>query len=92
MMLIRAMAPDIVAVDEIGDERDADALFSVVHCGCKVLATVHGGSLEEVRSKPFFARLINGGVFERFILLSGQRAGQLKAVYDGNGSLLFQRK
>ncbi len=91
MLLIRSMAPDIVAVDEIGDERDADALFSVVHCGCRLLATVHGSSLEEVRSKPFFAKLINGGVFDRFVLLSERRMGQLKAVYDGGGSLLYQR-
>ena len=91
MMLIRSMTPDIVAVDEIGDEQDANALFSVVHCGCRLLATVHGGSLEEVRKKPFFGRLADSGIFDRYILLTGRRRpGELQAVYDGTGKVLFQ--
>ena len=45
MMLVRSMAPDIVAVDEIGDYRDSRAIETVFHCGCRLLATVHGSSM-----------------------------------------------
>ena len=33
-MLLRAMAPEVIAVDEIGNERDRDALEAAFHCGC----------------------------------------------------------
>ena len=41
MMLIRSMAPEVVAVDEIGGENDLEALRYVMNCGCRILATVH---------------------------------------------------
>ena len=53
MMLIRAMSPDVVAVDEIGTGEDIRAIESVVNCGCKLLATVHGNSMEDMKQKPF---------------------------------------
>ena len=47
-MLLRAMAPEVIAVDEIGNERDRDALEAAFHCGCKLLATAHGRSLSDI--------------------------------------------
>lgn len=52
MMLIRSMAPEVVAVDEIGGENDLEALRYVMNCGCRILATVHGNSMEDIREKP----------------------------------------
>ena len=52
MMLIRSMSPAVVAVDEIGDYRDIHAIESVIHCGSKLVATVHGDSIEDLRQKP----------------------------------------
>ena len=46
MMLIRSMSPEVVAVDELGDYEDIHAIESVIHCGCKLFATVHGSSVE----------------------------------------------
>ena len=42
MMLIRSMSPEVVAVDELGDYEDIHAIESVIHCGCRLFATVHG--------------------------------------------------
>ena len=44
MMLIRSMSPEVVAVDEIGDYGDIKAIESVLNCGCRLIATVHGSS------------------------------------------------
>ena len=55
-MLLRSMAPDVVAVDELGDREDTTALEQVLKCGCSVLATVHGGSYEELSRKRFYSR------------------------------------
>ena len=53
-MLLRSMAPQILAVDEIATERDVQTLQKAMHCGTKVLATVHGTSFSELEKKPFF--------------------------------------
>lgn len=91
MMLIRSMSPAVVAVDEIGDYRDIHAIESVIHCGCKLVATVHGDSIEDLRQKPLFERLMNERVFQRYILLQGhQRAGEIKAVFDQRGTCLYR--
>ena len=47
LMVIRAMSPDIVAVDEIGGKKDIEAIESVIHCGCIVIGTVHGADVKE---------------------------------------------
>lgn len=89
MMLIRSMAPQVVAVDEIGSREDLEAIRYGKNCGCKLLATVHGCSLEDIRKKPILREFAEEGVFERFIVLeSSGRPGQVKAVFDGGGGLL----
>ena len=36
-MLIRSMAPDVIAVDEIGSKEDVEALFFCAYRGCSIL-------------------------------------------------------
>ena len=63
MMLIRSMGPEVIAVDEIGKAEDVHAIEYAIHCGCRILATVHGASMEELRQKPLFHQLIRRGCF-----------------------------
>ena len=92
MMLIRSMSPEVVAVDEIGTAEDLRALESVLNCGCRILATVHGNSMEDVRQKPLLGDLVERHVFQRYILLSGKEPpGTLQAVFDGRGTRLYQK-
>ena len=69
MMLVRSMAPQVVAVDEIGSAGDVEAVGYIQSCGCALPATVHGASLEDIYSKPALGQLVEEGVFERYILL-----------------------
>lgn len=86
-MLIRSMSPSVVAVDELGREEDFKAVESVIYSGCKLIATAHGASLEEIFSTPFFGRLRKMKVFERYILLGKeQRAGIIREIYDERGN------
>lgn len=93
MMLVRAMAPQVIAVDEIGDYRDIRAIESVIHCGCRLLATVHGTSIEDVKRKPLLQKLVREHVFDRYILLHDrEHIGQVKEIFDGRGSGLYGPK
>mgnify|MGYP001852673213 CR=1 FL=1 len=89
MMLVRSMAPEVIAVDELGRYEDISAIETVLFSGCRLLATVHGSDLSDIQSKPLFQRLMAERVFERYVILeSGSRAGQVKKILDGGGRLL----
>ena len=85
-MLIRSMSPAVVAVDELGRKEDFKAVESVIHSGCKVIATAHGSSLEDVIHQPLFEKMVRQRVFERYIFLDrGEHAGVVQGIYDRNG-------
>ena len=82
IMLIRSMGPQVIAVDEIGTPEDVHAIEYAMHCGCKMLATVHAESMEELRKKPLFNRMIGEGRFERYILLGNNaHVGQIEGIF-----------
>lgn len=86
MMLIRSMGPRVVAVDEIGSREDMEALQYGINCGCRILATVHGNSLEDILRKPLLGELVESEVFARYVLLEPKGPpGQIKAVLDQKG-------
>ena len=76
MMLIRSMAPKIVAIDELGSMEDVEELKRVVHCGSRILVTMHGENLDEIKEKPFARELIQDQYFDRYVILKGIKEGR----------------
>lgn len=90
MMMIRSMSPQVVAVDEIGGKEDLEALQYVKNCGCRLLATVHGTSMDDIRQKPMLGNLVKEKAFERYVVLDGrEKCGQIKRIFDSMGNSLF---
>lgn len=90
MMLIRSMSPQIIAVDEIGSMEDLEAIDYVIGCGCKLIATVHGSSIEDIKSKPVLGELVERQLFERYVIMSNRKGiGHLEEIYDVFGKQLF---
>lgn len=67
MMLIRSMAPRVVAVDELGGDAEMAALQNVLQCGCSVAATMHGDSIRSAVSR--MEGRPGMSAFERYIFL-----------------------
>ncbi|MCU6748168.1 stage III sporulation protein AA [Faecalicatena acetigenes] len=89
IMLIRSMAPQVIAVDEIGTQEEIHAVEYAMQCGCKMIASVHGASLEEAQNKPILGELIRRKRFERYIVLQNERRpGEIQGIYDERGSSL----
>lgn len=89
-MLLRAMAPEVIAVDEIGNERDRDALEAAFHCGCKLLATAHGRSLSDIKHRPLIGYMAERGMFERFVILGKEAGvGAVRQILDSAGAVLY---
>ena len=84
LMMIRSMAPGAVAVDEIGTRKDLEALRDVMKCGCKILATVHGDSINDLKRKPVLSEMVKEGMFSRYVVLEKvPRPGTIAGIYDG---------
>lgn len=91
IMLIRSMSPQVIAVDEIGTPEDVHAIEYAMHCGCKMLASVHGDSMEEIRRRPVIEQLVRQRCFERYVILGNEpRAGTVNQIFDERGSMLFE--
>lgn len=90
MMLLRSMSPQVIAVDELGNDEDVEALMAAAACGSKILATVHGTGLRDVEER--FPKLCQQILFECVIVL-GRRYGQpgveeiyrKEAIYASSG-------
>lgn len=91
MMLIRSMSPQIIAVDEIGSREDIEAIEYVINCGCKLIATVHGSSIDDIKNKPILGRLVREKIFERYIVMDNRKSiGLVEEIYDARGTLLYK--
>ena len=81
-MLIRAMSPAVVAVDELGKEEDFRAVEAVIHSGCRLIATAHGENVEAVLATPFFCRAEKMRVFDRYIVWEKKKvAGIIRGIF-----------
>ncbi|RKD34776.1 stage III sporulation protein AA [Thermohalobacter berrensis] len=85
MILIRAMSPYVIATDEIGDKKDIKAIHESLKAGVKIIATVHGENINDIKTKPNLRQIINEKIFKRIIILDNSKGvGTIKDILDGN--------
>lgn len=91
MLLMRSMAPSVVAVDEIGGYEDLKALLQVLQCGSSVVATMHGNSMKDVQRHLSFEEY--GGLFERFVFLEKKQGiCRIREIIDGEQERVLWRE
>lgn len=89
VMLIRSMAPDIIATDEIGKKEDCYAIEAAVCAGISLLTTIHGNSYQDLIHSGI-GELVTAGVFERLIFLSNVPAtGSISSIRDHRNVSIF---
>lgn len=92
MMLIRAMAPQVLAVDELGNDGDIQALQMASGCGCKLIATIHGSSLQEIRHKKYMCNVIADKLFDRYLVLTRRNGNcEVEGIYNEEEGRLDSR-
>lgn len=90
-MMLRSMAPEVIAVDEIGSPSDYEALNTALTSGCALLATVHGNSLQHIREKPRLKQMLDERMFERILFLQGGgKPGRVMEIYDAKGQVVLK--
>ncbi|KAB8128461.1 stage III sporulation protein AA [Gracilibacillus oryzae] len=87
MMLVRSMSPEVIIVDEIGNEKDVQAILEVINAGVSIMCSVHGRSYEEVLRRPALAPLFTLNLFNRILVLSNSnQVGEVIQILDSEGN------
>lgn len=82
IMLIRSMAPDIIATDEIGKKEDSYAIEAAVCAGISLVTTIHGNTYEDLINSGI-GEMVLSGVFHRLIFLTNiPKTGTICAIRD----------
>ena len=82
---LRSMAPQIIACDEIGTEKDMNAVEKISVCGVGLLCSVHGGNIYEAKKRLG----ICSEEFSVFVILKKDNEGRRYAdILDINGNVL----
>ena len=81
-MALRAMNPQIIAVDEITVREDLQAMAQAAGCGVALLATIHAASVAELEQKPLYRELLANRVFRQAVLIRVTPEGRAYTVED----------
>jgi len=81
-MVIRSMAPQVIVADEIGNEKDVEAINYALCSGVKGIFTAHGNDLADLILNPAIRVLLDKNIFERIIVLDKNKKDRLEKVYE----------
>lgn len=78
-MAVRAMAPNVIASDEIGTEDDVEAINYAMLSGVRGIFTAHGDSINDIKLNENLHKLYDEKVFKRIIFL--EKMGKVRDIY-----------
>lgn len=84
ILLLRAMNPRVLAVDEVTAPADVEALELAAGCGVSLLATAHGQSRIDLERRPLYRKLLSAGILERMILIRREGGARVYEVEELN--------
>lgn len=77
-MLVRSMAPDIIACDEIGSKEDIQAIEYIMCSGVKGIFTAHGKNMVELKRNCELSKLLDKHIIDRIIFLNPRKRGDVE--------------
>lgn len=91
-MALRAMAPDIIAADEIGGQADVNSIKRALNCGVEIIATLHSCDEEEIMNKKGISDLVKAGVFETYVFMNRLSKNRIKKICNRELMCIWQEK
>lgn len=81
ILMIRSMSPKVIVADEIGSDKDIQAINYAICSGVKGIFTMHGNCMRDLNLNPCINELIKKHIFERLIFLDEKNKGEIKEIY-----------
>ncbi len=75
-MLLRSMSPQVIAVDELGEEGDFLAVERAIFSGSRIIGTVHADDVRDLWEKPYLREWLKKRLIQRFVLLERREDGE----------------
>ncbi len=69
--LLRSMAPDVIATDELGTDSDVEAVGKIINSGVSIIATAHSRDIKQLTDRDVFKKLLP--FFDIAIVLSKRK-------------------
>lgn len=90
-MALRTMGPSCIAVDEITDAGDCDALIQAANCGINLLATAHAASVSDLLKRKVYRPLVENHVFDVCLVLDRDNHYTVERTtqWAANGSVQY---
>ena len=85
LTMLRSMNPQVIALDEITDPADLDAILRAGGCGAAVFATMHADSLETAAARPGMETILPA--FEKIVTIERITGERRVNVSDMPGKL-----
>lgn len=70
MMLLKTMAPRIIAMDEITSADDIAAVSECFSCGTEIIATAHASSMEDLYKRKLYTEVLKLRVFAYIVFIT----------------------
>ena len=86
IMLLRSMSPEIIAVDELGNDSDIRSAETILYAGVKLICTIHGYDMNDALKRTGLAESRCMNMFKRFIELKkyGKKIEAVIKDLEGN--------
>lgn len=81
-MLLRTMQPQYIAVDEITEEADCNAILDSANCGVCLLATAHAASREDFYRRRTYQTLAANHVFQMLLVLHRDKSYTVERISE----------
>ena len=82
MIALKTLSPNIIALDEVGEEKEIEGIRQAVNSGVRFILTVHASDYNELLHRPQISRLLETYSFQKLVMLSRNPVGEISAIYD----------
>lgn len=90
LQAVRALSPEFLVCDEVGNGGEVEALLQCLHTGASLIASIHAGTKEELLRRPQAVTLLRAGAFGAVALLGSREAPGIICEWEKAGDLLAQ--
>lgn len=73
IMAIRSMSPEVIICDEIGTNKDVEALIKAFSSGVSIITSIHGYGVKDLYNREIFKELLINKVIKRVIVLGNSK-------------------
>jgi stage III sporulation protein AA len=86
-MAIRSLSPDVIICDELGSQKEIEAVVQAFNSGVSLITTIHGSGIQDLYIRPVFKELIDNNILERVVILSNKNGiGTIEKIININES------